>query len=230
MEDRNEEIEASWRANAGAWVEAIRDELIEGRRVATNQAILDAALDRRPGRVLDVGCGEGWLSHRVAGQGADVTGFDSNVELVEHASAGPGTFLRLDYDSFAADPTRAGGPYDLAICNFSLLGRNIGPVLRGCREVLVEDGALVIQTSHPFATPLVEPYEDGWRREDFAVLEVSFPQSMPWYFRTMGSWLKELLAAGFTPAEMREPIHPESGRPLSLILVGQRSVQRDLRS
>lgn len=220
MEDRNEEIEASWRANAGAWIEAVRDELIEGRRVATNRAILDAVLERGPDRVLDVGCGEGWLSHRLAGQGVDVTGFDSNGELVERARSGPGTFLRLDYDSFAADPTQAGGPYDVAVCNFSLLDRDIGPLLRGCREVLVREGTLIIQTAHPFATPLDEPYEDGWRQEDFAVLGSSFPESMPWYFRTVGSWLKEIIASGFTPAEVREPIHPDSGRPLSLILVG----------
>lgn len=222
MEDRNEEIEASWRANAAAWIEAVRDELIEGRRVATNRAILEAILERSPGRVLDVGCGEGWLSHSLAGRGVDVTGFDSNAELVDRASAGPGTFLRLGYDSFAADPARTGGPYDMAVCNFSLLDRNIRPVLRGCREVLVGDGALIIHTAHPFAAPLDEPYDDGWRREDFAAVGSSFEASMPWYFRTVGSWLRELTGAGFTPAELREPIHPESGRPLSLILVGLR--------
>ena len=45
-----------------------------------------------------------------------------------------------------------------------------------------------------------------------------FPESMPWYFRTLGSWMDELAAAGLVVRGVREPLHPETGRPLSLLL------------
>ena len=41
---------------------------------------------------------------------------------------------------------------------------------------------------------------------------------MPWYFRTLASWIATLRDGGFTLAGLDEPLHPKDGRPLSLIL------------
>lgn len=223
MEDPEKEIERSWAANAEAWAEVIRNDGIESRRLATNRAILDILLEREPGRVLDVGCGEGWLTHRLAERGVDVLGFDSSSELVERAMSGPGTFRVLSYASFAADPHQLGDDYDIAVCNFSLLGKEIRPVLRGCSRVLREGGSVVIQTAHPFIMTAEEAYEDGWRREDFRGMGGGFRATMPWYFRTMSTWVAELVESGLALSAVREPIHPVSGRPVSLILVATRS-------
>lgn len=223
MTDFEREIEESWSANADAWVEAVRGDRIESRRLATNQAVLDAVLQRKPARVLDIGCGEGWLAHRLADRGAEVLGFDSSDTLVSRAAGGPGTFRLLSYASFAADPGQVGSDYDLAVCNFSLLGKEIASVLRGCAEVLTAGGALVIQTVHPFADPVEGSYEDGWRREDFSASTSAFRATMPWYYRTMSSWVREVVDGGFRMDAVREPMHPVTGRPLSLILVALRS-------
>lgn len=46
------------------------------------------ALGAGPGmRVLDLGCGEGFVARRIAGQGAAVTGFDISAGMIEHARA-----------------------------------------------------------------------------------------------------------------------------------------------
>ena len=42
---------------------------------------------------------------------------------------------------------------------------------------------------------------------------------MPWYYRTLESWVAVVRRAGYVIDEMREPVHPETGRPLSLLLV-----------
>ncbi len=45
---------------------------------------------------------------------------------------------------------------------------------------------------------------------------------MPWYFRTLGSWLACLRAAGFELWALDEPLHPETRAPLSLLLDARR--------
>lgn len=51
----------SWRKNVESWTSAVRERRIDSRRLATDQAIIDATLSRSPHSVLDLGCGEGWL-------------------------------------------------------------------------------------------------------------------------------------------------------------------------
>lgn len=59
-----------------------------GRFVADlGEAALDL-LDPRPGeRILDIGCGDGALTHKIAERGADVVGVDNSPELVAAAQA-----------------------------------------------------------------------------------------------------------------------------------------------
>jgi hypothetical protein len=40
---------------------------------------------------------------------------------------------------------------------------------------------------------------------------------MPWFFRTVGSWVALLREAGYELEELREPLHPQTGLPLSLL-------------
>lgn len=223
-EEREAEIQQAWIRNAAGWTRAIGEQRIESRRAATDAAILDAVLGQRPRRVLDVGCGEGWLSRALAKEGVDVVGFDGSSALIEDArDAGGASFLALSYEAFAARPSTVGADYDVAVCNFSLLGRHIGPLLNACGSVLDADGRLVIQTVHPLNHGEAEPYADGWRREEFRGIGEGFHASMPWYFRTFSSWVGELCRARFTLADVREPQLPGRGGPASLILVARRS-------
>ena len=55
------EIGDSWTRNAALWIAAVRGGRIPSRARVTNDAIVNAILRHSPRRVLDVGCGEGWL-------------------------------------------------------------------------------------------------------------------------------------------------------------------------
>ena len=55
------ELAASWERNAANWTRVVREGLIPSRRAGTDAAILDAIAERAPRRLLDIGCGEGWL-------------------------------------------------------------------------------------------------------------------------------------------------------------------------
>lgn len=223
-DDREEEISRSWSRNAGAWTRAVREQRIESRRGATDAAIVQCVLANTPARVLDVGCGEGWLARALATEGVEVVGFDGSQALVDEARReGGATFFTMQYGDFENDPEVVGTGFDTVVCNFSLFGAEIQGILRGCERVLSVGGHLHIQTVHPLGFGEGQPYADGWREEDFRTLGGGFRAVMPWYFRTFARWIAELAAAGLILDEVREPVLPGAGRPASLILTGRRS-------
>jgi 2-polyprenyl-3-methyl-5-hydroxy-6-metoxy-1,4-benzoquinol methylase len=219
---RHDALASSWTRNADAWTAAVREGRIPSRRLATDAAVVDAVLARAPGRVLDVGCGEGWLARALAARGADVTGVDASAPLVAAAQAlGGGRFAVLDYGEAVAEPARLGGPYDVAVCNFALLDADPAPLLGALRARLAAGGALVVQTVHPWAACGDAAYADGWRTETFAAFGDGFVSAMPWYYRTLASWLRVVHAAGYRLTDLAEPTHPETGAPLSLLLTAE---------
>jgi hypothetical protein len=57
--------------------------------------------------------------------------------------------------------------------------------------------------------------------ERFAAFGDGFAEPMPWFYRTLESWLATLARAGFRVDAVREPAHPDTGEPLSLILAAR---------
>ena len=213
------EILASWNANADAWATVVREGKIPSRAAATDAAIVAAISRYEPGRLLDVGCGEGWLARAAAALGFDVVGVDASARLIELARAAGGADFRVAaYDDIARDHTAAGGPYDVIVLNFALLAEDVVPLLGALARDLTSEGVLLIQTVHPWTACGDAPYRDGWRMETFDAFGGSFPSPMPWYFRTLGSWHDAIDQAGLSVLRVEEPAHPETGKPLSLLL------------
>ncbi|MGY3175643.1 2-polyprenyl-3-methyl-5-hydroxy-6-metoxy-1,4-benzoquinol methylase [Pseudomonas sp. TE12234] len=210
----------SWNHNAQAWIEAIRTGAIESRLNVTNQAIVLAVLGRQPERVLDLGCGEGWLLRELEKRGIDAVGVDGDATLVEAArAAGTSQVHRATYEELVQARVDIGRDYDLICANFALLHQDIIPLLAAMNALLAPGGALVIQTLHPWAVAAGD-YQDGWREETFASFKGPW-QPMPWYFRTLSSWLNALDMAGYRLASLQEPQHPQSPVPQSLLLVAE---------
>jgi 2-polyprenyl-3-methyl-5-hydroxy-6-metoxy-1,4-benzoquinol methylase len=215
-----DDLQRSWDANARAWCEAVREGKIESRRVATDAAIVDAVMSVDPERVLDLGCGEGWLARQLAARGIAVTGVDASAELIRAANElGGGSFHALPYERLAAAEELLKPPFDVAVANFAILHEDIRPLLTDVARMLAVTGSLIIQTLHPAFASGDEPYADGWRTETFAGIEAPWGAPMPWYFRTISSWVRELTASGFTIAEVREPSDADRARPLSMIVI-----------
>ncbi|AJO79151.1 bifunctional 2-polyprenyl-6-hydroxyphenol methylase/3-demethylubiquinol 3-O-methyltransferase UbiG [Pseudomonas sp. MRSN 12121] len=210
----------SWHHNAQAWIEAIRNDAIASRVEVTNQAILLTVLGRQPGRVLDLGCGEGWLLRALAQRGIEAVGVDGDRTLVHAARAAGSPEVHLaSYEELTEAAVDIGDGYELICANFALLHQDIIPLLAAMNALLAPGGALAIQTLHPWAAAAGD-YQDGWREETFAGFQGQW-QPMPWYFRTLSSWLNALDLAGFRLAGLQEPQHPQSALPQSLLLVAE---------
>lgn len=140
----------SWQHNAQAWIDAVRSGAIESRRQVTDQAILLAILGRQPDRVLDLGCGEGWLLRALGDRGIEAVGVDGERTLVDAARAVGSAEVHLaSYAQLADAQVYVGKGYDLICANFALLHQDIIPLLAAMNALLVPSGALVIQTLHP---------------------------------------------------------------------------------
>ncbi|MBF3197889.1 class I SAM-dependent methyltransferase, partial [Pseudomonas aeruginosa] len=109
------------------------------------------------------------------------------------------------------------GRFDALVCNFSLLDEDLAGCLAAWPALLESGGELLIQTLHPWAAG-GEDYRDGWREERFDGFGEGFRDSMPWYFRTLESWLALLDGSGWRLRGLSETVHPRLGRPLSLLL------------
>jgi 2-polyprenyl-3-methyl-5-hydroxy-6-metoxy-1,4-benzoquinol methylase len=216
----------SWRKNASPWTAAVRQNQIASRALVTNKAILDAVLSRSPRTVLDIGCGEGWLARALADRGVRAIGVDVVPALIEQArKAGGGEFSVSSYEEIAAGALAV--KVDVAVANFSLIGKeSVEGVIRRAPSLLEQGGALVIQTLHPVASCGDESYADGWRQGSWAGFSPEFSDPAPWYFRTMETWESLLTSSGFRILETREPLHPETGKPASVIFIAESGTHR----
>jgi 2-polyprenyl-3-methyl-5-hydroxy-6-metoxy-1,4-benzoquinol methylase len=215
LDDHEQAIVDAWHGAAAPWTRAVREQTIESRRLVTDDAIVRAVLAQAPGRVLDVGCGEGWLAHRLIRAGLHVTGVDAIAELVAAAGAQGGDFRQLSYAQLAEGDLSE--RFDAVICNFSLLGKtSVDDLLKAMPAMLQPHGVLLIQTLHPLADG-GSAYVDGWREGSWAGCGEGFGQAAPWYFRTLAGWQASFAAAGLHISSLAEPLHPRTGRPASII-------------
>lgn len=219
--DAEAQIRATWQRNAAPWTAAVRGQHIESRRRITDQAIVDAVTRHAPRRVLDAGCGEGWLTRRLAALGMDVLGVDAEPALIAAAEAhGGGMFQVRSYAELGAGAH--GETFDAVVCNFALLGRESGEALcQAAPTQLQPGGALIVQTLHPHAVCGDLPYADGWRPGSWDGCGDGFVEPAPWYFRTLESWVRLFDRAGLRVVSLDEPLHPDTGRPASVIITGR---------
>jgi ubiquinone/menaquinone biosynthesis C-methylase UbiE len=157
-----------WEANADYWVKVIREGRDRYRTELTDAAMLDAIGPCKGLRVLDAGCGEGYIARALAAEGADVVGVDACQGLIDAARDAAGWAVPDGVPDGAA--VRDGGPvgslsftrasvdalpveddeFDLVVCNhlFSHL-QDPSRAIAEFGRVLKSGGRLVSLTLHP---------------------------------------------------------------------------------
>lgn len=217
----DQQIVESWSRNSDPWVAAVRGREMASRALVTDAAIVEAVRSCSPRTGVDLGCGEGWLVRALPE--VEMVGVDAIPGLVDAARAaggGAGDFRLMSYEDIAAGTLQLS--CDVAICNFSLIGEaSTAGLLRAAPAYLRPGGTLIVQTVHPLVSCGDAPYVDGWREGSWAGFSSDFADAPPWYFRTLASWVALFIDSGLRITSLREPTHPETGKPVSLILMGQ---------
>jgi SAM-dependent methyltransferase len=210
----------TWDAAAGDWTAAVRAGGDPVRQV-TERAIAGLVRQVPPGPVLDAGCGEGWLTRELTARGVSVTAIDGAPRMVALAAeADPEADYRwVSFAEAADEPRKLGGAFGTVVFNFSLLDERITPILDAAGSVLFPYGRILIQAAHPYGNGGEGgEYRDGWRLMGEAVPGAPLSPPVPWYFRTLTTWVLELRRSGLLLVETYEPIDPATGRPASLIV------------
>ncbi len=216
-----EKIIDCWLKNAPHWIKAVRQGEIKSREKITNQAIVNVITNYQPKTVIDIGCGEGWLARRLSSLGIQTLGIDASADLISAArESGGGRFELLSYADLA--PGRLSERFNIAVCNFSLLGKDsVEAVFDNVKHILKPSGFLIVQTLHPRMVSDTNNYCDGWRSGSWDGFSSEFSKPAPWYFRTIQSWQLLYTRHGYTNPIIREPVYPDTQQPASIIFVGQ---------
>jgi 2-polyprenyl-3-methyl-5-hydroxy-6-metoxy-1,4-benzoquinol methylase len=206
----------SWQANSQSWISTIDQNEIASRQIATNAAIVSAIQQHHPLRILDVGCGEGWLSRAIYTPGRTVIGVDGVESLVKNAikKAGGPQYACFDYDTIRGSQLPAWPAFDLIVFNFALFeDKPTFALLAQLKTMLAHQGHLLIQT-----IGLSEEEPSGWRTEDWRSMKTEYPSPFPWYYRSRDDWERELSQNGWNIHAFTSVLHPENGQLLSWII------------
>ena len=212
----------SYAENANFWIKIIRERLDRYRGDLTDQAVLDAIGPVRGLSILDAGCGEGYLSRRLAQDGAQVVGIDACGDLVQSAQEADGrSGLSIDYHTGTVDDLPlASERFDVVVSNHLLndLPR-ITNAIREFARVTRIGGRLVILMLHPCfysanaeraamrTYPGLEYFQVRTIEQTFKVAGIESPAKVRMWFRPLEDYIAQLAQSGFYITVLREP-HP----------------------
>lgn len=183
-----------------------------GRRALLNGTIFRLIGDLQGKRVLDAGCGNGYLSRLMAQRGAHVAGIESADGPIAYAQRLEERQL-LGIDYYREDLSRFGGvgePFDAVVANMVFLDiPDWRSALANCVHVLKPGGRLVYSLTHPvWGTPghFAEWVEKGHVEVSEYLNEYESELAVGINFhRPLSAYVNETIRLGCNIAELVEP-------------------------
>jgi 2-polyprenyl-3-methyl-5-hydroxy-6-metoxy-1,4-benzoquinol methylase len=155
LQQANEETRQAWNENAAFWDERMGEgnDFVEVLIWPATKRLL--ALE--PGeRILDIACGNGLTSRRLAAMGGEVVAFDFAEEMITRARQRTRehgdriAYHVLDATDEAALLALGEGQFDAALCNMALFDMaEIEPLLGALTRLLRPGGRFVFSVIHP---------------------------------------------------------------------------------
>ena len=215
----DQKIIESWNKNSAEWVRVVDNDQIESRKF-TNTAIENEVKKLSGGKIIDIGCGEGWLTRSMTAMGKNASGIDAIEQLLLSArTKGPETYHQMRYEDIILGKPIPGGPYDAAVFNFCLYQKDgLDRLLMATKNQLSSEGEILIQTLHPFFL-----FDNGLAYKSQTIsnswkgLPGNFIDGHEWYARTFEDWVDTITESGLKISGCREIVNSEK-RPVSLIL------------
>ncbi|CAN5226051.1 class I SAM-dependent methyltransferase [soil metagenome] len=217
---KEDEILNSWDINATEWSQIMEQGGIDSRKF-TNPAIVEAISNYEPLKILDLGCGEGWLTRALTHENNKVIGVDATEALLETArQKGSQKYFKITYKDIVEGVNIPEAPFDAVVLNFCLYEKNEVPnLLIALERSLSDPGLIFIQTLHPSYLLMNElPYEDQWIEDSWKGLNGNFVQPHSWYARTLGNWLNTFIDCRYELIKVKE-VTNNNKIPVSIIFV-----------
>ncbi|UCH36162.1 MAG: class I SAM-dependent methyltransferase [Armatimonadota bacterium] len=192
------------------------------RAVLLNPTLLELLGPVQGKRILDAGCGEGYLSRMLASAGARVVGVDYSGKMIEIARSRTPGDLAIEYVHGNCENLEfiASGGFDIVVSNMVLQDlADYRAAIAELHRVLAPGGALIFAILHPcFSTPgsgwVTDENErklhwqvDGYFGE--GVIELEWPrgaeQGLLYFRRTLTSYFEAVRNVGFVIDRLVEP-------------------------
>lgn len=216
---KKDQVRKSWKLNADEWIGAIENHTI-GSRTVTNPAIVELIIEKRPFKILDAGCGEGWLSRSLHKQGIETIGIDGTEELIAAASSkGNVPFYTMSVEQIIAGEDIPQAPFEAVVFNFCLyLDNEVELLLKAVANHLIGRKLIFIQTLHPMSV-IADGlcYENQWIEDSWKGLVGAFTSPHRWYFRTLEGWYHTFEKSGLKLLCISEPLLIDKSKPASII-------------
>jgi SAM-dependent methyltransferase len=180
------------------------------KRHLLNPVLLRALGDVRGRRVLDAGCGQGYLSRLLAERGAQVVGVEPGRSLFDYAVEREAEqrqgirYVRADL----CDRPDLGAPFDACVASMVLQAvPDWSQALRTCVEALAPGGLLVLSVIHPCFEQLWSTWrEHGHHRVSRYDEEYEIPgPHAPDFHRRLSVYVNEVIRMGCRLRELAEP-------------------------
>ena len=156
IDDPNQFTRDAWEANAEVWDSRMGDDGNDFFNVLCWPS-LAALLDVQPGRhYLDIACGNGLTSRRLASLGGQVTAFDFSANLIEKAKTRSAnlksliTYHVVDATNEQQLLSMGEQTFDAALSNMALFDiADLEPLFRTLPKLLKPNGTFVFSLTHP---------------------------------------------------------------------------------
>ncbi|MEO3765139.1 class I SAM-dependent methyltransferase [Streptomyces sp. B5E4] len=180
------------------------------KRHLVNPTLLRMLGDVRGRRLLDAGCGNGYVSRILAGHGAQVVGVEPTDVMCAFARERE-VELRQGITYVQADLTRLpdlGAPFDAVVCSMVLMAiPDWKPAMRACVEAVRPGGLFVFALVHPAFEQLLSTWQKhGEYRLQRYLEEYEIVGAVASDFhRPLSAYLNELASLGCRLREVAEP-------------------------
>ncbi|MHA1965556.1 MAG: class I SAM-dependent methyltransferase [Candidatus Thorarchaeota archaeon] len=217
---------ASWDEVAADYHKTVGETGDSYHRTYVNPVIFDILGDVKDLSVLDLACGQGYLSRILARKGANVIGVDISEKMIEIAKTSEESeplgvkYLRCNSRDISEI---ADASMDCIVSTFGFHDiKEIEATIDECSRVLKEGGKLVFAIPHPLTYARRTQDEEGYflkMRHYMSVKEIPHPKykdtEVVAYHRPLSFYFEKLFSVGFQMVAFREITTEQyRGRPI----------------
>jgi ubiquinone/menaquinone biosynthesis C-methylase UbiE len=228
-----DDVAEMWDANAAEWDACLGVDGDDTRRYWSDDVVLSMLGSPAGCQILDLGCGNGYLTRILAARGAEVVGVDMSAAMLSRAASYSATggsirYVRSSITDLSELPSHH---FDGAVSNYVLHDvADYDRALAEVNRVLRPGAALVLTLTHPCFSSGPRTWNtnppDSPRREDSAAFLVDdyFQRStyliedwsgfsaIPYYHRPLRDYWRAFERQGFDVVGFDEPTINERGR------------------